>query len=37
MQFRARFTYTVLLLAVFAMPALADKYSDAIRTFRNAG
>jgi len=37
MQLRHRFAFSMLLLGSLATPALADKYSDAIRTFRNAG
>ena len=36
-RFRSRLPFTLLMLGVLATPAFADKYSDAIRTFRNAG
>lgn len=37
MQLRFRLTFTIVMLGVLATPALADRYSGAIRTFRNAG
>ena len=37
MLVRFRLLFTILMLCLLATPALADKYSDATGTFRNAG